>query len=213
MPIEVLRDEGKGRAFVLFVEGNAFAPFTDTLFEKLTEKSRCLLLRFHDLRDDNWKAMSVEAFQLLSESRVRSASLVGFSDAATLVQNFCLEHPKFVRTAIYVNACSRPHPGKLQRFLDRVERAMPLGLPLRLRSEAFDSKPYLQRLRCPSLVLTTASATEFEKAQAQLFVEHMPTAWRKDLDSKGAEQQLANLVLEFQQVPVKCPQKNISRAA
>lgn len=156
--IRTVSDTGKGRPFVIVHEQGAYTDFSAGISQALSERTRTVLLECSRTDDRNWRELSALLHGKLKELAIRQASLVGFGAAGSLVQNVCLEDLKVVRTVAFVDAASRPHPTRFSRLVDRLERSLPLGLPLRQRSQAFDSKPYLQRIRCPALVVTTQQA-------------------------------------------------------
>jgi hypothetical protein len=90
---------------------------------------------------------------------------------------------------------------------------LPLGLPLRVRSKGFDSKPFVQRIRCPVLVVLSQEAGEFERVQAYELANRIPSAWVVDLlQAVDPIKEFSDCLDTFEQVPVKCPQKNQRRA-
>ena len=67
-----------------------------------------------------------------------------------------------------VDATTRPHPSTWTRLITRIESLLPIGLPLRSSDVVFNGKPFLQRIRCPVLVLSTAQATPYQMAEAKV---------------------------------------------
>lgn len=209
--IKTISDAGKGRPFVIIHEQEAYTEFSARVSQALSERTRTVLLECSRVDDSNWRELSRLLLSKLTELGVRQASFVGFGAAAALVQNVCLEDLKLVRTAAFVDAASRAHPSRFARIIDRLERSLPLGLPLRLRSQGFDAKPYLQRIRCPALVVTTREAGAFLRTEAELLEAKLPTSWRLDLTEQDEAGELARQILDFQEVPARCPQKRSAR--
>jgi hypothetical protein len=89
---------------------------------------------------------------------------------------------------------------------------LPLGLPFRKDSKGFDARSYLQRIRCPTLVITTSDAERDLQAQAEHESRALATAWFDSIDN--SIDFMARLVA-FMEVPAKRPQKNrdFARAA
>lgn len=221
--IVVTSDTGKGRVFVLLHEHAQYISYVRELVRVLENSARVVLLEVPVVDQQNWKALGAALVTTCEGRAIRQASFLGFGAAATIVQEVALNVLKLVRTLVLVDATTRAHPSWCQRFSDRVEEFLPLGLPLRLRGLGFDGKPYLHRLRCPALVVCSRAATIFERAQAELLADRLPTAWRIELGRSdlgpipkqqlaGAhnineELQLAELVREFSETPARCPQR------
>jgi hypothetical protein len=210
LKLKLVSDIGKGRAFLVVREENSYAEFAKKVSDELSRRTRVVVLESPIVRDTNWGELSGQLLAQLKELSIRQASFVGFGAACSLIQNVCLQDIKLVRTAVFVDAASRAHPSALARFIDRVERALPLGLPLRLKNQGFDAKPYLQRMRCPALVVTTETASPHIRNEAELLEAMLPTSWRLDISTSDAVDKLAEQILNFQEVPARCPQKNLA---
>ncbi|WKZ56248.1 MAG: hypothetical protein QY326_05780 [Bdellovibrionota bacterium] len=205
--LRVVKDQGKGRPFVLLHESGSYAEWVELLLEALVKRTRVLRVECPRINDQNWRVVSRALMELSAGQGLKQCSFVSFGAAGILLQDLGLTDVKQVRTAVFIDASTRPHPTRFQRLIDRLEEIMPLGLPLRLRTEGFDGRAFLHRIRCPALVVTGPASSEFHLHQAELMARHLPTAWRVHLESSSAEL-LCNLVCEFQDVPAKCPQKN-----
>lgn len=205
--INELSDLGKGRAFVVLFESEEYRIPAETLFADIAKETRCLLVQTVLIDDANWQDIAQEFRKYLTEKGVRQASFVCLGAASAIVLDLALRDLKQVRSMVLVDACTRPHPTLLRRIVDRIEAYLPLGLPLRSRDQGFDAKSFLQRLRCPILVVTTERAGSYIRSQAGVFMAGLPTAWSVSFDqSQGAAKALKEAVLGFQQVPAKCPQ-------
>jgi pimeloyl-ACP methyl ester carboxylesterase len=208
--IKVLSDQGSGRTFITIVDDEAYLPFATAVVEKLASKARSVLLMSSAVTATTWQPLS-EAFSgKLTELNVRQASIVGMGAGATLAQNVALNQPKIVRTLAIVDSSSRPHPTRWERIVDWIEEHLPFGLPLRLGSTGFNVKAYLHRVRCPVLVIATGRASSFIREEIKSLALRAPTAWRVML-SGPVERQIAELseaLINFQDTPAKCPQKN-----
>jgi pimeloyl-ACP methyl ester carboxylesterase len=211
--LEVLSDAGKGRAFVVLHERDAYREFCERTTEMLSEKTRVINLGVPQVLTHNWRTLTDEVQLWMREVGLRQVSFVSFGAAAAIAENVCLRDLKLVRTLVLVDATSRAHSSGWERFIQRVEASLPLGLPLRRRSDSFDAKPYLQRIRCPALVVTTAEASEHVRSEASQFEQRLPTAWRLDLSLGDQARELATHVLSFEEVPARCPQKNRASSA
>ncbi len=151
---------------------------------------------------------------LLEEQKIKRLSLLGIGEGGALAQATAIAAPKLIRRVILVNSATRVHPSRLDSLIDGAERFLPLGLPLRPLSRAFDSRPALHRLRCPVLVLTSRTASPFELSQAALLTRKIPNAWGETLDGLAVDAAgqihpiLRDRILTFLEVPAKRPQKN-----
>lgn len=180
----------------------------DTLLHavhSLSARTRIIVVRSPRVTDTNWGTLGSEFQALLQGLEIRQVSLIGAAATTALVQNLALLQPKLVRTLVLVDPVVRPHPGVLSKFCDWLEMHMPLGLPLRVASPAFDVRPYLQRLRCPVLVVLNGS----DSNSSGSFIAHrLPTGWVLSLAHGEFESKFSDILLQFQDVPARCPQKN-----
>lgn len=205
-----LHDSGKGRAFVLLVDDDLYHTLALDAARALESKfsGRIVLIRSERVSDDDWRAISRQLPKYLGAIGIRQGSFLAFGGACALLQELALTKLSMIRSLHFVDPSSRPHPTRFSRIIDRLERALPLGLPLRSRLKGFDGKPFLHRMRCPTLVISSSRAGSFLRAQAGVFSEHLPTAWVAELVSEREGEELARLIAEFQLVPSKAPQKN-----
>ena len=209
--ITVLSDSGTGRTFITIVDDESYLPFAKSVVEKLSQRARSVLLISSAVTATSWQALSEAFSATLSDLNIRQASVVGMGAGAALAQNLALSNPKAVRSLAIVDSSSRPHPTLWERAIDWLEEHLPFGLPLRLGSHGFNVKAYVHRLRCPLLVIATSRASAFIKDELKSIALRAPTAWRVTLsgsiDSQIAE--LSDTLLDFQDTPAKCPQKNV----
>ncbi len=208
--VEVTIEKGSGRAFLFLVEDSKYLDIAKRCAEALADKGRAIVLKVVKINGSIIDQLSDQILKKLSELKVRQASYVGFGAASSLVQSVALMDLKMVRTMVLVDATTRPHPSMLLRWIDKIERSLPLGLPWRLDNDGFDSKPFLHRLRCPVLVCCTSVASDFEKAESELLEHGLPTAWRVDLSPGKEGDELGDLCAKFYDVPAKCPQKGVN---
>lgn len=206
--LEILADNGTGRAFVVLFESGAYAAAARALFEALAGKTRALLCQSATVSDNNWQALSVSLESALAAAGIRQSSFISFGPASSLVQNLCLRDIKQVRGAVFIDASGRPHPTRTSRIIDAIESKLPIGLPFRSRLPGFDGRSFLQRIRCPVLVISSSRASSYQKEQAHMISRALPTSWYLELKS-GEEALLTDKILEFAQLPAKRPMKNI----
>lgn len=208
--IKVLSDQGSGRTFITIVDDESYLPFATAVVEKLASRARSVLLMSSAVSATTWESLSAAFSGKLAELNVRQASIVGMGAGATLAQNVALNQPKIVRTLAIVDSSTRPHPTRWERMIDWIEEHLPFGLPLRLGSSGFNVKAYLHRLRCPVLVIATGKASSFIREEIKSLSLRAPTAWRVMLSGPLESQivELSETLLNFQDTPAKCPQKN-----
>lgn len=209
--IAVLSDQGSGRTFITIVDDEAYLPFARAVVDTLAAKARSVLLMSSAVTAASWESLSEALNGTLATLNVRQASVVGMGAGAALAQNLALSNPKTVRSLAIVDSSSRPHPTRWERCVDWIEEHLPFGLPLRLGSSGFNVKAYVHRLRCPLLVIVTSRASAFIREELHSLASRAPTAWKVAL-SGPVETQIADLseaLLNFQDTPAKCPQKNV----
>ena len=178
------------------------------------EKSFCVLGAFPD-------SAHVESYATLLERELNGRELkrvtvVGIGNGANIAQAVAIAFPRIIRRVVLVDATTRLAPSRLVRLVDRIERVLPLGLPLRSSSTSFDSRPYLHRVRCPTLVVTTKGADGFTRAQSEIILATVPNAWHAEIDAVGPGligDELLGLIRGFLEVPAKRPQKNLGRVS
>lgn len=206
--IIISADSGQGRPFVLLHEQGTYADLVAELTPALSAVTRTVVLQSTTITDRNWGELSDALTATLSQLAIKQASFVAFGAAGALVQHLALLDLRAIRTIVFVDASTRPHPSLFARMIDRIERALPLGLPLRSRSRGFDGRAFLQRIRCPVLVICSARASHYQRREASLLMHGLPSAWDSALNADGEAAALTAAVLEFQKLPAKCPQKS-----
>lgn len=209
-----LSDQGEGRSFIILFDDSSHLGLIESTAKSLGTKCRVLVFRSAEVSHVNWEVLSAALPELLTAEKIRQASFLCFGASANLVESLLLTEPKAVRTLVVVDAPSRPHPSTWDRLVDKVERFLPLGLPLRLGTVGFNVQAYLHRVRCPLLVVTTPKAGAFLQGDAEGVALSAPTAWRIVLtDEQLSQGLLSETIVQFQDTPAKCPQKNVKTVA
>lgn len=209
--ISLINDQGTGRPFIILIEGRDYIEFASAAAAAISKRARVLLFETPTITADNWRELAANLITQLGVNSIRQASFVGFAAAAHLIQEVALLDMKSVRTIILVDPTSRPHPSFISRVIDRIEEYLPLGLPLRGERREFDGRALLQRIRCPALLVLSANASSLSRSDVPIMADRMPTCWMVELSNTSAVAEFADLALEFQEVPAKCPQR--ARAA
>lgn len=223
--VKVVYDGGTGKATVFVVELNPnqssthvaqlqSQPYLSEIKELAQQLSRqgerALVVELSVPNANNWRTLCERFVALLNEAKIRQAVFVGIRGGSILVQYLALSELKRIRAMMLIDATARAKESRWMQVIAKIEGFLPLGLPFRQRGEEFDSKPELHRVRCPALIVTSASATQYLIEQAELLAHGLPTAWRSELKSSAAESNLAELLTSLQTVPNKAPQKRLA---
>jgi len=142
---------------------------------------------------------------LLDKIEVRQATVIGVGNCGAVAISLALAERKRVRRLVLVDTPVRPQIKKIEKIFSWIEARLPLGLPFRSQSEGFDARSYLQRIRCPTLVITTAQASSDIKSQAIHESRSLATAWFKEIAGPGI---FIDILTQFLDIPAKRPQKN-----
>ena len=167
---------------------------------------------FYQLEHDLTKPEEVLSYaqaciDLFKEKKIRSISLVGLNSGGALAQAIAVRTWRILRRLVLVDSVTRVNMTFFEKLLNRIESFLPLGLPLRKRSNAYDSRPELHRVQCPTLIFRSKdsnSESSFLDYQANLLNESIPNSWIKKLEDKS---KLIKEILDFEKVPAKRPQK------
>ena len=201
----ITSETGTGRAVVVLVENvsdlNSGADITSAL-----TSGRKIMVTLPKIGDDTWQEISAATQKLFDDNRIRQPTLIGIAAASTIALHRVLSEPKSVRALVLLNPTTRAHPSAWHQRLDALEAALPLGLPFRLEDRGFDARPYLHRIRCPVIVITTKGTSSYELEMAEEISARTPTAWHRHLAGNSDNADIAAAIAEIQDVPVKCPQ-------
>jgi hypothetical protein len=216
MQLKVTSDKGSGRPLVFLYEhpeslnsqqAVASLVYACTAMSEKGFRAICLESSKISLDDGFTLAESFEK-SLLEIVNSRNILFFGYDVTASLLLFFALSFPKLTRSLILTNAVTRPEETQMSRIIDSLEKFLPLGLPLR-SSHNYDVKPYLQRVRCPTLVLCSEAKETYIYKQSQVLSERLPICWHEKVNFSD-DQATLNAIYQFLQVPVKCPQKGIT---
>jgi pimeloyl-ACP methyl ester carboxylesterase len=207
----VLEDDcGSGRVFCLLTDDPAFTALATDVRAALRSAARVVSLKAPLVTASNWQQLTVDLQSVVQLLETRQVSFVAFGATAALVLSVALEEPRFVRTLALVDPTARPHPTAWSSIVDRIESALPLGLPLRAAAKAFDARACIHRIRCPLLLASSPSASPFVRSQVQELSHKAPTCWTVSItNAANSGEELAVVLTAFQDVPVRCPQKNV----
>lgn len=154
---------------------------------------------------------SAELHEKLLRKNVKRSTILAAGSACNVAQAIAVSFPGSVRRLALVDPLSRMFPTFGTKVIDWIESHLPLGLPLRPTSDAFDSRSFLHRLRCPVLIVSTPQAGIMLRAEAAAMHRRIPNALLSQLrpDSSSYQHELGRMVKDLLQRPVKRPQKNL----
>ena len=211
--VQLQKASGSGRTIVCVYECGEQADVVHSLADQLESGGRILTVETELISSANLQQAYNEFRDLLNEQKVRQAVFVGFGAPCSLLQRLALEHFKMVRSLIFVDATTRPHSTGVERLIDWLEQFLPLGLPFRVRGKGFYAKPFLQRIRCPVLILVRKGASAYEVSESDVLAQLLPTAWKLPWSDWPKTETVLREIARFQSIPVKCPQKNLRKSA
>lgn len=147
---------------------------------------------------------------------LKRITLVGVAEGANVVQALTILSPRLFRRAVLIDPQSRMNPAIFTKIIDWIEKYLPVGLPFKASNKEFDSRPFLHRIRCPILVLKTPSANFYNVLETNYIASKIPNCYHIALkekliktEGKGFSDEFLELLKNFNDVPVKRPQKNL----
>lgn len=213
--VHVLSDVGSGRSFVTIVDDDCYMELITSVSSRISHRARSVVLKTPPVLADNWRVLAKDMTDRLSGLGIRQASFIGVGSCAALAEDLALSAPKSVRSLVVIDSPLRPHPTRWERIVDAIESRLPFGLPLRLGLRGFNVRSYAHRLRCPVLTVATPRASQFVASELAALGGLAPTSWHLSLKGVSAAdeaRELGDIVVEFQDTPAKCPQKNRQEA-
>lgn len=208
--LTIEREMGTGRPFVVCRIAGEYEELLSGVCEQLSQRNKVYVVSFPKITHSNWQPLAEELENLFQESRIRQPSIISLGECCVPVQCYLLDDYVKVRRLVLVEATTRPEYGLKERVADKIEELLPLGLPLRLSSVGFNARPYLQRLRCPTLVACFLNSSEKQKSESVVLANSIPTAWSSEVGDVGA---LVEAIEAFENVEPKASQKNRKVAA
>jgi len=214
--------KGKGRFFIILQPEKEYTDAAEILFNALPETYSVVLIKIQEIKVNSWLRSVQQLQELIDSEGLRHFHLLAFGEASVFPEWYYLQNPKMLRSIVLVDPVSRILPNtngfgaslkySWKYLVDLIEKHLPLGLPLRGVSGAFDSSAYLHRLRCPVLVVSSPGATQGQSREASSLAIKLPTAWHKESPTQDGTKALPLLALDFLNVPARCPQKSNSKA-
>ena len=152
----------------------------------------------------------------IQKQGLKRITLIGIENGASLVQALSILDPRLFRRAILVDPTSRVSPSFITKCIDWIENFLPVGLPFRAITKDFDSRPFLHRIRCPIMVVQSATQSIYHQIESNYIASKIPNCYQvKAVDNVYNEQtncfssEFQKYLAQFQESPVKRPQKNL----
>jgi hypothetical protein len=146
---------------------------------------------------------------------------VCYGETAIIVFLMVFINRRLLRHLICIDAITRFPPtsllnSMLLNLVSKLEERLPFGLPFR-HDTPLNTAGYLQRLRIPTLVVTTPYANLWQKQESNVLTRSLPLAWKLpettlpwNESPTEFNQAWQNLTTTFSAIPAKCPQKKKS---
>lgn len=206
--IRLIAEHGSGKTIVsVYEKSHSSGQFADAIARSLPDSYRSILLEVDSFDERNWQERARELEDCISGMGLRFACFVSYGSVGALTQHLYLALPRAVRSMVMVDPTTRPHPSRWTRIVSALEEHLPVGLPFRSADSVFNSRPFLQRFRCPVLILTTTTATGYQQAEARILLDTLPTAWHETVQSTEIDSRIPELLIDFQAIAVKSPQR------
>lgn len=205
----IVHDTGNGKAIVCVVEyGSRYHAVASRIVHQINPSFRVILIEVQNFNEETWQERADQLGAVLQSARIRFACIVALGEVGALVQHLYLALPRSVRSLVLLDATTRPHPSFWTRFIGTIEAQLPIGLPFRSTDSVFNGQPFLQRFRCPVLIISTSAASQYQRSQAQILLDTLPTAWKESIPWEHCTDIVPSLINEFQGVAAKSPQRN-----
>lgn len=200
-------EKGAGPTLVILHENQSYTELVAGVAQRVPEDLRTVILECPVLNSNNWLDLSNLLLDSLRQHNVRYASFVGLGEAGILLQRLALRDMRMLRRLVLLDPSHSPHPNWLARKVAQIEEFFPLGLPLRSPRGQFDSRSFLHSIRCPVLLTLSRIASTYHQQQVKILGQLLPTAWTYSLTTQDPISEFAKLILDFQEVAARCPQK------
>ena len=144
---------------------------------------------------------------------LKRINLIGFYQGANIVQALTILSPRLFRRVVLIDPMARVSPSLKTKIIDFIEKYLPVGLPFRASTKEFDSRPFLHRIRCPVVVLKSPDASFYTQAESDYIASKIPNCYlvslKEKIIPKNFSDEFLSIVKDFNQSPVKRPQKNL----
>ncbi len=180
---------------------------SDELLKTFSDSFQIYLLKSPLPGYDDVEEYICEVISWLREKKIKRVTVLGIGFGGTLAQQFTIEIPKVVRRLILIDSYTRRPPSFVENAVDVVEHLSPFGFPIRSLSKSFDSRHFIHRIHCPTLILKSSNVNPYLQEQGELLSKKIPNAWQSVFISN---KDLVSNVKTFMDAATKKPQKNLS---
>ena len=197
---------GKGPLYIVVCEERGYFEFASRVERGLEERFSVLPIRLRTSSKLHCNEVVREFERVLKDSGKRQFRFLVFGHACSYLFALALKNKKLFRSLVIVDGEVCTDGSVFTRMIELIERSLPLGLPFRLKEKGFSAMPFLQRMRFPTLVVSSDRASDRRQHEAEVLNALLPISWMiHDLDSVD---ELIQEVERFESVPLKRPQKN-----
>jgi hypothetical protein len=211
----VILDEGKGKAVVVLTGNSTEREQGEALAPALVETGRVIVIQLSVPSLSSATPVgeyALEAGRLLAERKVRQYSLIAFGRSALIGEYLALESPRQVRSLVLSSDGVSLPASPFQKISASLDRALPIGVPFRQKPVGFSVMGGLSRVRCPVLIVIGSRCSVEQCREIERICHRAPTVWCRHLKKYRDSSELLEVVSEFYQLPVRCPQKNLTKA-
>jgi len=139
----------------------------------------------------------------MASHNLKRITFLASSWGAPIVIQYAASFARNVRRVVLIDGRSRFERSLMEKAAEFLDQILPLGLPLRPLSKAFDPRPILHRLRCPTLILQSEGLED----EAAFLGERIPNSWIENF----SERSFGERFRLFLDVPTKQPQKKFRK--
>jgi hypothetical protein len=208
--LTILSDTGSGKATVVFsaiggTDSVERRSLQDVIAARLV--GRIVVVGLPDcFIQERWRDLPIAVDILVESLGLRHVHLVAVDEATPAAQFLAISRPALVASLLLGNPQFRARSSVIERLVQFLEQLLPLGLPLRTGKDRFFSAAYLQRIRCPVLVVWDRPQTE-KGSHASTLVSQLPLGWEVVLDRGDGGASIQDMVNTFREVRVRCPMR------
>ena len=166
-----------------------------------------------DFKENRIFAFADQLVEKLEVDKAKRLTVIGIGRGTLLAHAVAVTAPGLVRRVALVDPYLRTPTTSWERIVASIERVVPFGLPFRKIRREFDMQPFAHRLRAPSLLLSSPTATAFQREQIEYMHNRVPNCrvqlLRQPLltDTGAIGMELSKIFRDFVAVPAKRSQK------
>lgn len=206
------REQGEGKALVVIRcdEGVGIGKRFESLTGRLSTFAQVLEFSVAPPQSGgDWRQVSDELDASLVARGIRHCPIVGVGEGAIIAHYLAVYRPKLCQSLILIDPVFERLSTWLSRLVDRIERVLPLGLPLRVGTDSFLPAPFLHRIRCPTLVVSSRGTGVGGEDATALMTQRIPNGW---YESVKADAEVADCIRSFLPVRHRYPMRRGGQA-